>query len=58
MMFFGETTEYWLTLQKVANELDRVQLIRDLANAEAKIYRYEKLIKDMVLVRDEYNTET
>lgn len=55
MMFFGKTVEYWLTLQKRADELDCVKLVRDLAKAEAKVYRYERLIKEMVLVRDEYD---
>jgi len=57
MTFFGETAEYWLTLQKRANSFDCVKLIQDLAKAEAKVYRYEKIIKEMVWVRDEYDQE-
>lgn len=53
--FMGHSFDYWINLQKQAENLDSVRLIEEIAQLSAKVYRYEKLIDDMTAVRSTIN---
>lgn len=42
LLFLGETTAFWAELRRRANELDVKNLIRDLAELQAKVGFYER----------------
>ena len=42
-MILGESVEYWMELQAHAQQLDVDHLIRDLAEANAKVRYYERM---------------
>lgn len=46
--FLGETIKFWLELKRRADHLQVIDLLRDLALANAKVAYYERLIQRML----------
>jgi hypothetical protein len=50
--FLGHTMEYWLELQKKAEELAVTDYIEEIAKLRGKVSFYESRIQQMVEMRD------
>lgn len=54
-LYLGEKASYWLALKQRAEELDLVNLIREIADLHARVTFYEDRIKQMALLMNHKN---
>jgi hypothetical protein len=53
MEFLGHKPEYWLELQKKADELNVGDLIKEIARLRGKISLYESRIAEMNFIKND-----